>query len=178
MAASQGASANDPAQGEEPIRLVPFDPSWPSRFEAERARLEQAIGEWAVGGIHHIGSTAVPGMEAKPVIDIMAGVRDLEQSRACFAPLADLDYVYFPYLPEERHWFCKPGPRRRTHHLHLVPAGSPRFRAHLAFRDRLRADPALAVEYAELKRELAARFEHDREAYTDGKDDFIVRALR
>jgi GrpB-like predicted nucleotidyltransferase (UPF0157 family) len=162
---------------EQPIRLVPYDPSWPERFEAERAALEQAIGPWASGGIHHIGSTAVPGLEAKPVIDIMAGVRDLEDSRACFEPLARLEYVHFPYLPEERHWFCKPDPSRRTHHLHLVPAGSRRFRDHLAFRDRLRAEPRLAAEYAALKRDLAARFEHDREAYTDGKDDFVRRAL-
>jgi GrpB-like predicted nucleotidyltransferase (UPF0157 family) len=163
---------------EEPIRLVPYDSTWPERFEAERAALEEAVGRWVLGGIHHIGSTAVPGMEAKPVIDIMAGVRDLEESRSCFEPLGRLEYVYFPYLPAERHWFCKPDPSRRTHHLHLVPADSPRFRDHLAFRDRLRADPEFARQYTELKRRLAARFERDREAYTEGKDDFIATALR
>jgi GrpB-like predicted nucleotidyltransferase (UPF0157 family) len=167
----------DRGRPEEPIRLVPHDPSWPGKFEAERELLEEAIGPWIVGGIHHIGSTAVPGLEAKPVIDIMVGVRGLEESQACFEPLARLGYVHFPYLPEERHWFCKPDPAARTHHLHLVPAGSRRFRDHLAFRDRLRADPELARRYAGLKRELAARFEHDREAYTSGKDDFVRRAL-
>lgn len=70
-------------------------------------------------------------------------------------------------------WFCKPHPSRRTHHLHLVPAGSARFRDELAFRDVLRADPATAARYAKLKRELAARFERDREAYTDAKAEFI-----
>jgi GrpB-like predicted nucleotidyltransferase (UPF0157 family) len=177
MAAADAGSGGSHARAEEPIRLVAYDQAWPARFEAERALLEKAIGEWIAGGIHHIGSTAVPGLEAKPVIDIMAGVADLESSRTCFEPLSRLDYVYFPYLPEERHWFCKPDPLARTHHLHLVPAGSPRFRAHLAFRDRLRAEPRLAREYAALKRELAARFEHDREAYTSGKDDFVRRAL-
>jgi GrpB-like predicted nucleotidyltransferase (UPF0157 family) len=177
MLTSMVPSGERRGRAEEPIRLVPYDPSWPVRFEAERELLEKAIGPWIVGGIHHIGSTAVAGLEAKPVIDIMAGVRDLEESRACFGPLAHLGYVHFPYLPEERHWFCKPDPAARTHHLHLVPAGSRRFRDHLAFRDRLRADPELAREYAELKRELAARFEHDREAYTSGKDDFVRRAL-
>jgi GrpB-like predicted nucleotidyltransferase (UPF0157 family) len=75
------------------------------------------------------------------------------------------------------HWFCKPHPSRRTHHLRLVPAGSRRFRDELAFRDRLRADATLAAEYAALKHELAARFEHDREAYTDAKAGFIRQAL-
>ena len=75
------------------------------------------------------------------------------------------------------HWFCKPHPSRRTHHLHLVPAGSRRYADELAFRDRLRADPRLADEYAALKQDLAAGFAHDREAYTAAKSDFIHRAL-
>ena len=95
---------------EEPIRLVAADPAWPARFEVERAALEDAIGEWVDGGIHHVGSTAVPGLEAKPTIDILVGVRDLETARACFEPLASLGYHYAPYLPTEMHWFCKPDP--------------------------------------------------------------------
>lgn len=161
----------------EPIRLVPYDPGWPARFESERALLEGAIGRWAPGGIHHVGSTAVPGLAAKPVIDILVGVADLPTSRSCFEPLAELDYHYAPYLAEQMHWFCKPDPRRRTHHLHLVPEGSSRYRDELAFRDLLRADRAAAAEYAALKRELAERFEHDRDGYTDAKTEFIARAL-
>jgi len=108
----------------------------------------EAIGEWIVGDVHHVGSTAVPGLEAKPLIDIMVGVGDLKQSRCCLEPLAGLDYLYAPYLAEEMHWFCKPHPSRRTHHLHLVPEGSRRYRDELAFRDSLRADRGVAVEYA------------------------------
>jgi GrpB-like predicted nucleotidyltransferase (UPF0157 family) len=167
----------DSPSADEPVRLVPYDPSWPQRFEAERDRILKAIGDRIVGGVHHVGSTAVPGLEAKPVIDILVGVRDLEQARGCFEPLARLGYLHAPYLPAEMHWFCKPDPARRTHHLHLVPAGSRRFREELAFRDRLRAEPQLAQEYVELKRDLAARFEDDREAYTEAKGDFIRRAL-
>jgi GrpB-like predicted nucleotidyltransferase (UPF0157 family) len=162
---------------DEPIRLVPYDPSWPQRFEEERTALEGAIGEWVVGGIHHVGSTAVPGLEAKPIIDILAGVRDLDEARACFEPLAELDYLYAPYLPEQMHWFCKPDPSHRTHHLHLIPINSKRYRDELAFRDRLRAGPALAERYAALKRELALAHPDDREAYTDGKATFISRCL-
>lgn len=162
---------------DEPIRLAPPDPGWPARFEAERAALEEAIGKWVEGGIHHVGSTAVPGLEAKPIIDILAGVHDLEGARACFGPLARLGYVYAPYLPDEMHWFCKPDPARRTHHLHLAPAGSRRYREELCFRDRLRADPELAAEYATLKRHLAERHRDDREAYTEAKGAFVEAAL-
>jgi GrpB-like predicted nucleotidyltransferase (UPF0157 family) len=156
---------------------VPYDPTWPARFEAERAAIAEAIGESSVYGIHHVGSTAVPGLAAKPIIDVLVGVRSLDESRACFEPLARLDYMYAPYLPEEMHWFCKPHPSRRTHHLHLVPVGTQRYTDELAFRDRLRADPQAAEEYLALKRDLARRFSHDREAYTDAKSSFVRRVL-
>lgn len=169
--------ASNASSADEPIRISGYDPEWPARFEEERAALAAAIGGWIVGGIHHVGSTAVPGLAAKPIIDILAGVRDLEESRACFEPLARLGYVYAPYLADEMHWFCKPHPSRRTHHLHLVPVGSRRYVDELAFRDRLRADPAVAEEYAALKRALAERFATDREAYTDAKSDFIRQVL-
>jgi GrpB-like predicted nucleotidyltransferase (UPF0157 family) len=139
--------------------------------------LEDAIGDWVVGGIHHVGSTAVPGLEAKPIIDILVGVRDLDESRACFEPLARLGYMYAPYLAEEMHWFCKPHPSRRTHHLHLVPVDSKRYHAELAFCNHLRESPQIAAEYLALKRGLARRFAHDREAYTDSKADFFRRVL-
>jgi GrpB-like predicted nucleotidyltransferase (UPF0157 family) len=167
---------NEPA--DEPIRVVAYDPRWPIRFERERALLEQAIGSWVVGGIHHVGSTAVPGLDAKPIVDILVGVVDLETSRACFEPLAQLEYLYAPYLAEEMHWFCKPDPSRRTHHLHLVPHDSCRYRDELSFRDHLRANPEKARDYAELKRPMAALFKHDREGYTNAKADFVERTLR
>ncbi len=139
--------------------------------------MEGAIGPWISGGIHHVGSTAVPGMEAKPIIDILVGVRDLDEARDCFEPLAELEYLYAPYLPEQMHWFCKPDPAQRTHHLHLAPVNSQRYRDELAFRDKLRSDPALAERYVALKHELAARYPDDRDAYTDGKSTFISRCL-
>jgi GrpB-like predicted nucleotidyltransferase (UPF0157 family)/ribosomal protein S18 acetylase RimI-like enzyme len=162
---------------DEPIQLVPYDPSWPHRFDQERDALDAALGAWATGGIHHVGSTAVPGLDAKPIIDILVGVDGLGESRACFEPLAELSYLYAPYRADEMHWFCKPHPSRRTHHLHLVPTDSARFLDELAFRDRLRASPEVALEYAALKRDLAERFAGDREAYTDAKADFIGRIV-
>jgi GrpB-like predicted nucleotidyltransferase (UPF0157 family) len=162
---------------DEAIRIEPYDSSWPARFEEERPAVADAIGDWVVGGIHHVGSTAVPGLDAKPVIDILVGVSDLPSSRACIAPLSRIGYLYAPYRASEMHWFCKPDPARRTHHLHLVPTGSRRFREELAFRDHLRSHAEAAAEYAALKRTLAARFERDREGYTAAKEEFIRAVL-
>jgi GrpB-like predicted nucleotidyltransferase (UPF0157 family) len=156
---------------------VPYDASWPERFREECARLSAAIGDWAVGGIHHVGSTAVRGLEAKPVIDILVGVQDLETSHECFDRLAGLGYLHAPYRSDEMHWFCKPNRGHRTHHLHLVPTGSPRYREELAFRDHLRGHADVAREYAALKRRLAEEFAGDREAYTAAKADFIRAAV-
>jgi len=164
-------------ENDEPIEIVPYDPGWPSRFESERAALRTAISDWVAGGIHHVGSTAVPGLDAKPTIDILVGVADLESSRPCFGRLAALGYLYAPHRAEEMHWFCKPDRRRRTYHLHLVPTVSPRYRQELAFRDYLRARGDAADEYAALKRALARRFRHNREAYTGAKADFVRAAL-
>lgn len=150
-----------------------YDPAWPERFRLEEAALEDAIGSWVTGGIHHVGSTAVPGMSAKPVIDILVGVESLEASRPCIELLAPLQYLYAPYRADVMHWFCKPDPAKRTHHLHLVPTGSARYLEELAFRDYLRAHPERARAYEALKRELAVRFHHDREGYTQGKAEFV-----
>jgi GrpB-like predicted nucleotidyltransferase (UPF0157 family) len=162
---------------DEPVRISPYDPEWPQRFERERAALEGAIGGWVVGGIHHVGSTAVPGLEAKPVIDVLVGIESLESGLSCFRPLARLEYLHAPYLSSEMHWFCKPHPSRRTHHLHLVPIGSARYEEELAFRDHLRVNAEAAAEYAALKRELARRFRNDRDAYTAAKEEFIRSVL-
>ena len=161
------------ARSEAPIELVASDPSWPALFEHESRELRHVLGAWLTGPIEHIGSTAVPGISAKPVIDIMAGVRDLETSRPAIEAAATLGYCYSPYQPDQRHWFCKPSLSFRTHHLHLVPVDSPQWVRPIAFREYLRAHPDVAVEYESLKRTLASRFRLDREAYTKAKSPFI-----
>jgi GrpB-like predicted nucleotidyltransferase (UPF0157 family) len=160
-----------------PIEIVPYDGSWLARFADEREALVKVLRPWLFGPIEHVGSTAVPGLAAKPVIDIMAGVETLEASRAAIARLETLGYCYFPYKPEVMHWFCKPSQKMRTHHLHLVPVHSALWAERLRFRDALRADTELARAYAELKLELAARFRDDREAYTEAKAPFIRAVL-
>ncbi len=158
---------------DEDIVLVDYRDTWPEEFGSEAERLQEAIGPYVTGGIHHVGSTAIPGMTAKPIIDILVGVRDLDSSRGCRELLRPLDYWYAPYLPEVMHWFCKPSPASRTHHLHLIPTGSPRYLEEIAFVDYLHAHPETARDYAVLKRQLAQRFRTDREAYTDGKGEFV-----
>jgi GrpB-like predicted nucleotidyltransferase (UPF0157 family) len=159
------------------VRIVPYDTGWPAEFEAERARLEPVLAPWLAGGIHHVGSTSVPGLGAKPVIDILAGVTSLEESRAAIEPLEALAYWWYPYQEERMNWFCKPSPEHRTHHLHLVVPGSEAWREELAFRDALRAEPDTARAYEELKRRLADEHLHDREAYTVAKTEFVESVL-
>jgi GrpB-like predicted nucleotidyltransferase (UPF0157 family) len=159
------------------IEIVPYDETWPVRFASERVALLAAIAPWLTGSVEHIGSTAVPGLAAKPVIDILAGVASLEASRPALAVLAGLGYCYYPYRPESEHWFCKPSPAFRTHHLHLVPFGSPQWIDAIAFRDYLRREPDVAAEYEALKRRLALAHRDDREAYTQAKAPFITRVV-
>lgn len=159
------------------VYLVPYDPTWRSKFEAERAQLEGLLGPWRRGPIEHVGSTAVIGLCAKPVIDVMVGVASLAESEPAKAVLRDAGYKYAEYKTEVMHWFCKPSFELRTHHLHLIPFDSPLWHDRLAFRDALRGSRALADEYAELKESLARRFEFDRDAYTEAKNPFIERVL-
>jgi GrpB-like predicted nucleotidyltransferase (UPF0157 family)/GNAT superfamily N-acetyltransferase len=163
---------------EAPIRIEPYDPSWPARFDEERLILLETLAPWLAGPIEHIGSTAVPGLAAKPVIDVMAAVENLDASRPAIAALAKIGYVYFPYRADVMHWFCKPSAAVRTHHLHLVPLGSSLWSDRVAFRDYLRNNPAKAAEYAELKKQLARKYEFDRETYTDAKELFVRDVLK
>jgi GrpB-like predicted nucleotidyltransferase (UPF0157 family) len=161
------------------IAVVPHDPTWQRQFAEERVLLERALGPWLEGGIHHVGSTAIPGVAAKAIIDIMAGVADFDEARAAFDPLSALSYVYTPHRPQVAHHFSKPSPALSTltHNLHLTEVGSDLWRERLAFRDALRENPALAEEYALLKQRLAEEHQSDAGAYTAGKHEFVGRVL-
>jgi GrpB-like predicted nucleotidyltransferase (UPF0157 family) len=166
---------------EDPVILVPYEEAWPSLFEEERARIEDAIGPW-VEEIEHIGSTAVPGLAAKPVIDIMVGVRGLEDSSALIGRLEAIGYEYVPEFEQQmpfRRYFRKLRGRRRTHQIHLVERSNAEWwDRHVLFRDHLRAHPEVAEGYARLKYEVSDRFREDRAAYTDAKTDFIAEVVR
>lgn len=155
------------------VELKDHDPAWREEFMRERGRLASILGADALR-IDHVGSTAVPGLRAKPIIDIMVSVERMEPDFFT-RRLAILDYVHMPIDGEGRLFFRKGMPR--THHLHLVLDGSEEFRKHILFRDLLMAYPEEAKEYAALKEELVQRFKDDREAYTNGKEAFIAGIL-
>jgi GrpB-like predicted nucleotidyltransferase (UPF0157 family) len=159
-----------------PIEIVPYA-HWPAQFASEAVQLQTMLGQWLVAPPEHIGSTAVPGLAAKPIIDIMAPVATLHGSLDAIEAAQRLGYCYFPYKTEQMHWFCKPSPAHRTHHLHLVPHNSRLWSERIAFRDALRASAALAAQYAALKNDLAVRYRCDREAYTEGKSAFVEAVL-
>lgn len=161
-----------------PIRVVAYDPDWPARFAQERELLITLLAPWLSGGVHHIGSTAVPGLAAKPIIDMIAGVRDLAEAQPAIAVLAEHGYVHAPHRPRAYWFYRSPSQHRRdsTHALHLTEPGSDLWLERLAFRDALRGDPALRQEYQALKLHLA-RTHDDVTAYTAGKRDFVARVL-
>lgn len=160
------------------VVLSEYDPTWPKLYERERRFLLSIIGGWLSGSVEHVGSTAVEGMLAKPVIDIMFGVVSLESSRPAIEVLEGNGYCHAAYRTEVMHWFCKPSDAFRTHHLYLVPFESDLWMDRINFRNLLRADPGTREAYAELKRKLVARYSDDREAYTQGKSSFVVTTLR
>lgn len=158
-----------------PVVVVDYDPRWPRRFEEEKARILAAIGRYAVA-IEHFGSTAVPGLAAKPIIDVLVGVRKLEEAKPCIEPLEAIGYEYVPEYEAEipdRRYFRKPRTPPRTHHLGIVAFGGAFWQRHLLFRDYLRAHPDIAKQYAELKWAIAAKYGEDRVAYTNAKTEFI-----
>jgi GrpB-like predicted nucleotidyltransferase (UPF0157 family) len=164
---------------DEPVVCIEYDPRWPSRFEEERALLDRVLAPWldSSGGIHHVGSTAIPGIAAKPIIDIVAGVRDLDDARAALEPLREGSYVYSPHRPGIAHHFAKPSPRSPEYGLHLTEPESDLWRERLAFRDVLRGNNDLAAEYETLKLRLAQEHPNDLAAYTNGKRAFVAGVL-
>jgi len=158
------------------VRLFPHSKEWEAFYDRERDGLLAVLGDHILT-IQHIGSTAIPDMPAKPIIDIAASVESEDRVPSCIQPLASLGYEYKgEYGLPGRHFFVKGNPH--THYLHVVSSSSAHWRSWLLFRDYLTSTPALAAEYAELKQRLALQHSSDRNAYTKAKGTFIERALR
>jgi len=163
--------------GLHPVEIVAYDPAWPAQFAEVGRELRAGLGEVALR-IDHIGSTAVPGLAAKPIIDIQISVADLEPLAAFRQPLERLGYVYRADNPERtKRYFREPPGRARTH-VHVRRAGSFSEQWALLFRDYLRFHPEAATEYAWEKRRLAIRFRDDRRGYTDAKGPFLWELIR
>jgi GrpB-like predicted nucleotidyltransferase (UPF0157 family) len=160
------------------VRLVESDPGWPRAFEHLAAELRAALGKLAVA-IEHVGSTAVPGLVAKPILDLAIGLaRDADAERVISA-IERLGYVFrgdkgdtdgLLFVLEDR-------PAYRIAHVHVVPHGGAKWHQYLAFRGRLRADPDARAAYSRVKRTLGEQFAGDRQAYTAGKATFVAELL-
>jgi GrpB-like predicted nucleotidyltransferase (UPF0157 family) len=161
----------------EPVEIAEYDPAWPAQYERESDLIARALGDLVVA-IEHVGSTAVPGLGAKPIIDIMVGVRTLAEGERCIRPLERLGYEYRGEagIPG-RLYFRKLTDGLRTHHIHMVEIGSDFWQRHLLFRDYLREHRQEAQDYYELKVRLAERFGTDRLGYNEAKSAFIESAL-
>jgi GrpB-like predicted nucleotidyltransferase (UPF0157 family) len=177
-----------------PIVIADYDPSWPGRFADERALILETCGREAFAAVEHMGSTAVPGLAAKPIIDIMPGVQSLDDAPRLIPLLAGIGYEYVPQYEQDtaagpgmpfRRYFRKDLAGERAFHMHMVVAGSDFWVRHLAFRDYLRVHQDEAGAYAALKRRLAAEFSAAltpasdiNVGYTDRKDEFVARIMR
>jgi len=160
---------------EDPILVVDYDTTWPIKYEQEKIRILDALGN-TIADIQHIGSTSVPGLAAKPVIDIILGLKQLPPSPAQISSLEAQDYLYCGELGiPGRHYFRQGMPR--THQIHSVLVDSEFWKSHILFRDFLRAHPDAAQQYEVLKRKLAVEFHYDRERYTDSKSPLIKQLL-
>jgi GrpB-like predicted nucleotidyltransferase (UPF0157 family) len=156
------------------VRIVGHDPTWAARADAELRRIAASLGEVAVR-LEHVGSTAVPGLAAKPILDLQLSVDAIEPRERYVEPLERLGYLFVPAPGSPDFHLCaKPPGRPRTHHLHVCRSGSDHELRHVAVRDFLRAHADEAARYAALKREVVARHPQDRLAYIEAKDPYVM----
>ena len=160
----------------EEISIAPYDPEWPKLYEKEAASLRCKLPRAVIIRIEHFGSTAVPGLAAKPVIDVLAQVSSLEETRRQIVPILEAegyDYFWRTDVTPAYAWFIKrDSAGKRTHHIHMVEADSKLWER-LYFRDYLREFPEEARRYAELKQRLSEKSPHDRIAYAEGKAEYV-----
>ena len=160
------------------INVVEYDPEWPRFYEEEKGLIFGAIGEH-VRSMEHVGSTSVPSLRAKPIIDIIAGLDSGEAADCCLPALAAIGYNDVTPEPTEEDWYycLGKGPHSPGFHLHLMKHGSEFLMRHILFRDYLRAHPETAREYYELKLRLVEKYADQREVYTESKTGFIENII-
>lgn len=159
------------------VLLRPYDLRWPGQFEQASGEIRRALGS-AILDVQHVGSTAIPGLCAKPILDILVSIPNFEQGVELVPALNNLGYEFRPAeeIPD-RHYFRRREGTRRTHHLSLAEPTSRYHTVTLAFRNALLRHPELAAEYAVLKQQLAAKYPTNRESYINGKSKFVERVL-
>ena|SRR3990167_3663085 len=165
------------------IDIIAYNPKWPALAQSEIMKIRSLIPADLIVDIQHVGSTAIQGLSAKPIIDIQIAVNSLAMAKIVAVPLLQkLDYEYWADNPDNtRLFFAKGMPpygEKRTHHVHIVEPTSPHWTGKIAFRDYLISHPDIAKEYELLKKDLASQHKYDREKYTDEKADFIKKILQ
>lgn len=163
-----------------PVELADYDSAWPRAFAEQRDRLTLILSPWLAEPVEHVGSTAVPGLSSKPIIDILAPIASLDVAQDAVSVLEENGWLNWPADPNKswRLWFLRPCPDDRTHHLYLIRYDDPHARELRAFRDVLQANEQLRDEYQSLKFRLARVFRDDREGYTAAKASFVENALK
>ncbi len=158
------------------VKLVPYHKRWASAFQREKKRLLASVGDLVVE-VRHIGSTAVPGLHAKPIIDMSAGIRNMKDAGKLVKPLAKLGYNFYKKFGQQV-LFAKGPDAKRTHYLHVMKWNGAKWKSDRLFREFLVRNPARAKAYAALKKKLAKRYPDDREKYSAGKKAFIEATLK
>ena len=161
------------------VKLSPHNPKWSEIFKKEKRVLQKALGKTIID-VQHIGSTAVPGISAKPIIDIAVAVSELSTKKVekYIEPLKEVGYEYRGEDRPREHLFIKGSEEKRICHLHMVKSNSKAWKDYLLFRDYLRSHKKVATEYTELKLRLAKKFSGNRKLYTAGKDKLIQKILK
>lgn len=170
-----------PAWATQRVEVNEWDPTWEERASELISDLDRRLAPWLEGGVEHVGSTAVPGLPAKAVIDLMAPVASLAEARRADGVLAEAGWHLVPLELDQRPWrrmYVLPEADRRVAHLHLVEPEHRRWRDTIVFRDQLRQHPDIAQQYAQAKRAAAQAHRDDREAYTEAKSTFVQRVVQ
>jgi GrpB-like predicted nucleotidyltransferase (UPF0157 family) len=160
------------------VIIVDYDPQWPTLYEKEKELVRRVL-EHRIWALEHVGSTAVPKLGGKNIIDIMAGVDSVDEASQCISPLESIGYKDVTPQPDNTEWYycLGKGPHSVGYHLHLVKFNSEHWKKHIVFRDFLKKNPQIAQEYFDLKKRLAMKYGTDRLGYTEAKSAFIESIL-
>jgi len=176
-----GIASQAQLNAKDDIKIEPYNKNWPQLAEAEIATLKALLPSQAYSDIQHLGSTSVPSLASKPILDIHLSVESINKAQSLIKPIESMGYVRWEECPhKDRLWFGKgipPFGRKRSHHLHILENNSDRWRSRVLFRDILRNNAGIREQYAVLKKRLSIQYTDDRESYTDAKSDFIRQVL-
>jgi GrpB-like predicted nucleotidyltransferase (UPF0157 family) len=156
------------------VEIVPYNPNWEQNFKDEATKIKKIFKQIFVD-IHHIGSTAIPLVKAKPIIDIMVEVKDINKVDRYNNKMEESGYEVLGEFGIPKRRFFQKGGNNRTHHVHIFEKGSPQIKRHIDFRDYLIAHPTIAREYSLLKEKLAKKYHYDIDKYQEGKESFIKK---